>query len=85
MIFEAYTPRHMELRKYVQQIWYISQTGDEAVETNPKMIPDGHYHMVINLSAPHLYMDSRGNLVNPKSSHINAKQTEFVTIHVKGE
>lgn len=48
------------------------------------MIPDGSYHMVINLGAPHLYTDKNGNRIEPKRSHINVMQTEFVTVERSG-
>lgn len=48
------------------------------------MIPDGCFHMVINLGAPHLYTDKNGNRIEPKRSHINVMQTEFVTVERSG-
>src|SRR5690606_8628878 len=62
----------------------ISQNASEAVGTNPRMIPDGCYHLVLNLGDPHLYIDKAGRRIEPKRSHVNAKQTEFVTIERSG-
>lgn len=80
MMFYSCQPADPAVRTYVQTIWYISQSGGEAVKMNPRMIPDGRYHMVINLGDPHRYVDKNGNITIPRRSHINAKQTEYVKI-----
>lgn len=84
MIFYAYQPGDPLLQPYIRTIWYISQNLSEVGGTNPRMIPDGYYHMVINLGDPHLYIDKNGRRIAPKRSHINAKQTEYVTIEQGG-
>lgn len=84
MIFHVYDPDDPLLQPYVQTIWYISQHAKEVVGTNARMIPDGCFHMVINLGDPHRYVDKDGRPSQPKRSHINAKQTEFVTIERSG-
>lgn len=73
------------VRAYVQTIWHISQSEEEGTAVNPRMIPDGQYHMVINLGDPHRYADRNGVLTTPRRSHINAKQTEYVTIERVGQ
>ncbi|GAA0374976.1 helix-turn-helix domain-containing protein [Bacillus horti] len=84
MIFKMHTPQHKEVSQYIKEIWYISQNGEDVLGMNPKMIPGGYYHMVINLGSPHFYMDRNGKSFSPKASHINAKQNEYVTIQRKG-
>lgn len=84
IIFHAYQPDNPRLLPYIQTIWYISQNASEVIGMNPRMIPDGCFHMVINLGAPHLYTDKNGNRIEPKRSHINVMQTEFVTVERSG-
>lgn len=84
MQFVAYTPDHPLLHPYIRSIWYIKQHASEAVGMNPRMIPDGDYHMVINLGAHHEYIDKTGRRIQPKRSHMNALQTEHVTIERSG-
>ncbi|WP_214628473.1 hypothetical protein [Paenibacillus agaridevorans] len=50
----------LERERYVSQIWHNVQVGAGVVETNPKMIPDGLYHMVINMGSAHTYIDDKG-------------------------
>lgn len=85
MIFRMYRPTHPVLHPYVQTIWYIAQDAREALVTRPRMIPDGRYHMVINLGSPHVYIDKNGKTFRPQRSHVNAKQTEFVTMERTGQ
>ncbi|XID93714.1 DUF6597 domain-containing transcriptional factor [Paenibacillaceae bacterium WGS1546] len=67
LIYETCVPRHPALRQYIELFWYIVQRGEEAKDANPKMIPDGSYHMVVNLGAPHVYEDGNGRRTNTAS------------------
>ncbi|XID93716.1 helix-turn-helix domain-containing protein [Paenibacillaceae bacterium WGS1546] len=85
MIYETCVPRRPALRQYIELFWYIAQSGEEAKGANPKMIPDGGYHMVFNLGAPHVYEDGNGRRTTPKISHINANQANYATIRRSGD
>ncbi|OUS74025.1 hypothetical protein B1748_22050 [Paenibacillus sp. MY03] len=85
MSFRSRLPRHPLLRRYVSQIWHIVQDGAGVVEMNPKMIPDGLYHMVINMGSAHTYIDGKGRRWSPKVSHVNAKHNDYVTIERSGK
>ncbi|GEM_PF-3086062 len=84
MIYHATAPRHPALQPYVQQVWYIAQAKSDVLEVNPRMLPDGCYHMVVNLGEPHHYIDRNGRIHAPKRIHMNAKQTDYVTVQRSG-
>ncbi|GIQ71348.1 AraC family transcriptional regulator [Xylanibacillus composti] len=85
MIYHAYAPRHPALQPYIQQLWHISQAKGDALEVTPRMLPDGCYHMVVNLGAPHRYIDRNGRAHAPKRTHMNARHTDYVTVQRSGE
>lgn len=80
MIYRIYVPMNPLLQQYVQMFWYIAQDHEQIVGMDPKMIPDGHYHLVVNLGDRHHYIDKNGKQSSPQMTHINAKQTEFLSI-----
>src|SRR5690554_4361469 len=84
MIFQSYLPKHPLLKPFIKSFWYIAQDKEEVIGMDPKMIPDGCYHMVINLGSPHCYIDKEGNQISPTMSHINAK-TDYVKIIRSGK
>ena len=76
MIFQQLLPSDPQIGKYVRQLWYIAQSGLELGHTDPKMVPDGCYHIVFNLGSPHCYIDKDGKTMQPKISHMNANQAD---------
>jgi len=85
MIFQTYAPRDFRLRQYITCYWYILENHDEASSVDPKMIPDGSYHMVINLGCSHKFIDKEGKILAPKRSHLNANQRDYLRINRTGE
>ena len=85
MIFRTYKPKHPLLRQMIQTFWYIEHRENSVTDMEPKMFPDGCYHMVFNLAVPHDYVDKDGRIYRPASSHMNAKQTELLKIRREGE
>jgi AraC-like DNA-binding protein len=84
MIFKTYIPKHPLLNQYIKMFWYISHSKDEDTHINPKMLPDGHYHMVINLGSPHSFINKNGKEIVLKMSHMNANQNEYISIKRSG-
>ncbi|MGG4094696.1 helix-turn-helix domain-containing protein [Paenibacillus lautus] len=84
MIFRMYVPKESRLRRYIHCFWYIFQTRDDVLSVDPKMIPDGRYHLIINLGSPHRFVDKEDNRFSPKMSHLNANQTDYLKIHRTG-
>ncbi|MFS0724828.1 DUF6597 domain-containing transcriptional factor [Paenibacillus sp. 1P07SE] len=84
MIYRIYQPRLPRVRSCVELIWYISQDASEVAKVAPRMIPDGHYHLVIDLGDPHSYTDSKGRVVRARRTHINAHQAGYVDIARSG-
>src|SRR5690554_2471208 len=85
MIFRTYIPKDFRLRSYINCYWYIHQTQDDALSVDPKMVPDGSYHLVINPGSPHKYIDKEGKIISPKMSQLNAIQTDYLGINRTGE
>jgi AraC-like DNA-binding protein len=84
MIFKAYIPMHPLLNQYIKLFWYISHSKDDDTLINPKMLPDGHYHLVINLGSPHTFIDKNGKEILLKMSHMNANQNDYISIKRSG-
>lgn len=85
MIYQTYKPKHPLLKSIIRTFWYIEHPNNSFTDVDPRMVPDGCYHMVFNLAVPHEYMDRNGRIYRPALSHINAKQTDALQIRRYGE
>ncbi|RXZ77616.1 AraC family transcriptional regulator [Paenibacillaceae bacterium] len=84
MIYLTHLPHSVRVKPYIQLLWYIAQDENEAAAASPRMIPDGLYHLVINLGDAHSYLDREGRLVCSKRTHVNAHQSDYVDIARSG-
>jgi AraC-like DNA-binding protein len=85
MIYLTWKPRHPQLASCIDVFWYVAQRHGEGAQPDPVMVPDGQYHMVINLGAPHTIVDKNGTEIAVRMSHMNAIQNHPVTIKRSGD